>query len=90
MGDFVNEGSVNNVERGLFAMPNLKKLRFNAFDIKYIKENAGLTEREETLLDLKNRKVVPSVEEIAEIMDMSVSTVTRTTKQLKEKIKEIL
>lgn len=71
-------------------MPNVNKLRFNAFDIKYIKENANLTEREETLLDLKNRKVVPSVEEIAEIMEMSVSTVTRTTRELKAKIIEIL
>lgn len=74
---------------GDFAMPNLNKLRFNAFDIKYIKENAGLTEREEILLDLKNRKIVPSVEEISEIMDMSVSTVTRTTRSLKDKIAEI-
>ena len=71
-------------------MPNLNKLRFNAFDIKFIKENANLTDREEILLDLKNRKIVPSVEEIAEIMDMSVSTVSRTTKHLKEKIMEIL
>lgn len=71
-------------------MPNLNKLRFNTFQIEYIKKNANLTEREETLLDLKNRKLVPSVEEIAEIMDMSVSTVTRTTRGLKDKIKEIL
>lgn len=71
-------------------MPNLNKLRFNAFQIEHIKKNANLTEREEILLDLKNRKIVPSVEEIAEIMDMSVSTVTRTTRELKEKIKEIL
>lgn len=71
-------------------MPNLNKLRFNAFDIEYIKKNANLTEREEILLDLKNGKIVPSVEEIAEIMGMSTSTVTRTTRELKEKIKEIL
>lgn len=71
-------------------MPNLNKLRFNAFDIEYIKKNANLTEREEILLDLKNGKIVPSVEEIAEIMRMSTSTVTRTTRELKDKIKEIL
>lgn len=71
-------------------MPNINKLRFNAFEIAYIKKNANLTEREEVLLDLKNRKIVPSVEEIAEIMDMSVSTVTRATKELKRKIVEIL
>lgn len=66
------------------------KLRFTVPQIEYIKKYANLTEREETLLDLKNGKNPPTVERIAEIMDMSVSTVTRTTRELKEKIKEII
>ena len=66
------------------------KLRFTVPQIEYIKKYANLTEREETLLDLKNSKNPPTVERIAEIMDMSVSTVSRTTRDLKEKIVEIL
>lgn len=66
------------------------KLRFTVPQIEYIKKYANLTEREETLLDLKNSKNPPTVERIAEIMDMSVSTVSRTTRDLKEKIAEIL
>lgn len=66
------------------------KLRFTVPQIEYIKKYANLTEREETLLDLKNSKNPPTIERIAEIMDMSVSTVSRTTRDLKEKIAEIL
>lgn len=66
------------------------KLRFTIPQIEYIKKYANLTEREEMLLDLKNSKNPPTVERIAEIMDMSVSTVSRTTRNLKEKIMEIL
>ncbi len=66
------------------------KLRFTVPEIEKIKKLANLTEREETLLDLKNRRVPPTIEEIAEIMDMSVSTVTRTTRDLKDKIIKIL
>lgn len=66
------------------------KLRFTVPQIEYIKKYANLTEREEILLDLKNGKNPPTIEKIAEIMDMSVSTVSRTTRDLKEKIKEIL
>jgi len=72
------------------AMPMSKNLRFTVPDIEYIKKYANLTEREERLLDLKNEKNPPSVEQIAEIMDMSVSTVSRTTRELKDKIKQIL
>lgn len=66
------------------------KLRFTVPEIEKIKKLANLTEREETLLDLKNRRIPPTIEEIAEIMDMSVSTVTRTTRDLKDKIIKIL
>lgn len=66
------------------------KLRFTVPELEKIKKYANLTDREETLLDLKNRKKVPSVEEIAEIMDMSVSTVSRTTRELVIKVIKVL
>lgn len=71
-------------------MPMANKLRFTAPDLEKIKKYANLTEREEILLDLKNGKNPPTVEQIAEIMDMSVSTVSRTTRYLKDKIIKIL
>ena len=66
------------------------KLRFTVPEIEHIKKYANLTEREERILDLKNSKNPPSIEQIAEIMDMSVSTVTRTTRDLKNKIIKII
>lgn len=62
------------------------KLRFNEFEMQFIKKYANLTEREEHLLELKNRKEEISIEKCAEMMDMSVSTVTRTTRNLIYKI----
>ena len=62
------------------------KLRFNQFEIDFIKKYANLTSREEQLLELKNAKEPPSIEECAEIMQMSVSTVSRTTTDLIYKI----
>ena len=62
------------------------KLRFNHFEIDFIKKYANLTSREEQLLELKNAKDPPSIEECAEIMQMSVSTVSRTTTDLIYKI----
>lgn len=79
---------MNNNDRGL--LPMSYKLRFTVPEIEKIKKLANLTEREEVLLDLKNKKKPPTIEEIAEIMDMSVSTVTRTTRDLKDKIIKIL
>lgn len=67
-----------------------KNLRFTVPEIDKIKKLGNLTDREEQILDLKNRKVPPSIEEIAEIMDMSVSTVSRATRDLKDKIIKIL
>ena len=67
-----------------------KKLRFSAFEIEYIKKYANLTKREKRLLDLKNSEEPPSIEQCAEIMDMSVSTVSRTTNTLIYKIIRIL
>ena len=68
----------------------LKIPDFTKPEIDYIKANANFTEREERLFDLKNSKEHPSIEKCAEIMDMSVSTVSRTTKSIKKKILKIL
>ena len=68
----------------------LKIPDFTKPEIDFIKANANFTEREEILFDLKNRKNPPSIEECAEIMEMSVSTVSRTTKSIKRKILKIL
>lgn len=76
-----------------FAKPEIEefrkkypKLRFNAFEMDFIKKYANLTEREEELLEIKNRKEEISVERCAELMQTSVSTVTRTTRDLVYKI----
>lgn len=53
-------------------------------EIDYIKENANMTEREEQLFDLRNKEV--SLEECAEIMNCSVSTISRINKSMKRKI----
>ena len=60
------------------------KLRFTVPQIEYIKKYANLTEREETLLDLKNSKNPPTVERIAEIMDMSFAIQALSAKYLVE------
>lgn len=56
---------------------------FTEFDLQNLRENGNLTIRERTLLDLRNQEI--SIEECAEIMNMSVSTVSRTIKKLQNK-----
>lgn len=65
----------------------LKVPDFTEFDLRYLKENGNLTERERTLLELRNKQI--SLEERAEIMNMSVSTVSRTVKKLKNKCEKL-
>lgn len=62
----------------MFKIPDLTE-----FDLRNLRENGNLTIRERTLLDLRNQEI--SLEECAEIMNMSVSTVSRTMKKLKSK-----
>lgn len=66
----------------------LKVPDFTKPEIDYIKENANFTKQEEQLFDLRNGE--HSLEECAEIMNVSVSTVKRINKKMKNKIIRIL
>lgn len=66
----------------------MKIPNFTKPELEYIVEQANLTEREETLLWLRNNE--HSLEECAEIMDYSLSTIKRINKTLKSKIIRIL
>lgn len=57
-------------------------------EIDYIKENANMTEREEMLFYLRNKEF--SLEECAERMNCSISTVYRINKSMKRKIKKVI
>lgn len=57
-------------------------------EIECIKENANMTPREETLFDLRNKE--HSLEECAEVMNCSVSTVYRINKSMKKKIMRVI
>ncbi len=57
-------------------------------EIDYIKENANFTEREENLFYMRNKEL--SLEECAERMNCSISTVYRVNKSMKKKIKKVL
>lgn len=61
---------------------------FTKPELDYIIEMANLTKREEELLWLRNNE--HSLEECAEIMDYSMSTISRLNKRLKNKIIKIL
>lgn len=66
----------------------MKIPNFTKPELNYIIEQANLTEREETLLWLRNNE--HSLEECAEIMGYSITTVKRINKGLKAKIIRIL
>lgn len=66
----------------------LKIPDFTKPEIDYIKENANFTIQEEQLFDLRNAE--HSIEECAEIMNVSVSTVKRINKKMKSKIIRLL
>lgn len=57
-------------------------------EIDYIKENANMTPREEKLFSLRNKEY--SLEECAERMNCSVSTVNRVNKSMKKKILRVI
>lgn len=61
---------------------------FTKPELDYIIKMANLTKREEELLWLRNNE--HSLEECAEIMDYSMSTISRLNKRLKNKIIKIL
>lgn len=57
-------------------------------EIEYIKANANMTPREEQLFDLRNKE--NSLEECAEYMNCSISTVYRINKTMKRKIMKVI
>lgn len=57
-------------------------------EIDYIKDNANMTEREEMLFFLRNKEI--PLEECAERMNCSVSTVYRINKSMKKKIMRVI
>ena len=61
---------------------------FTKLELDYILANANLTKDEENLMWLRNNE--HSLEECAEMMDYSLSTVKRINKRLKGKIIKIL
>ena len=61
---------------------------FTKPELDYILANANLTRDEEGLMWLRNNE--HSLEECAEIMDYSLSTIKRINKRLKDKIIKIL
>jgi len=66
----------------------LKIPNFTKKEIDYIRENANFTVQEAMLFDLRNEE--RCLEECAELMNVSVSTVKRINKRLKTKIIRIL
>lgn len=83
------DNSVKNLlgrkEVNLLKIPNFTKP-----ELDYIRKYGNLTEREEKILELRNKDYPPTVEEIAEMMDTSPSTVSRIIKNLKKKIIKLL
>ena len=57
-------------------------------EIYYIKENANMTPSEMQLFELRNRE--NSLEECAEYMNCSISTVYRVNKSMKKKIMRVI
>lgn len=57
-------------------------------EIDYIKDNANMTPREAQLFELRNKE--NSLEECAEYMNCSVSTVYRINKSMKKKIMRVI
>ncbi len=66
----------------------LKIPDFTKPEIDFIKENANFTEQEAILFDLRNGE--HSLEECAEIMNVSVPTISRINKKMKNKIIRII
>lgn len=66
----------------------LKVPDFTKPEIDYLKENANFTKQEKVLFDLRNDEHI--LEECAEIMNVSVSTVKRINKKMKSKIIKII
>ena len=66
----------------------LNSMGVNLIEIDYIKENSNMTPREEQLFNLRNKEY--SLEECAEYMNCSISTVYRVNKSMKKKIMRVI
>ena len=66
----------------------LKIPDFTKPEIEYILENANFTRQEEELFRLRNEEY--SLEECAELMNVSTATVSRINKRMKNKIMRII
>lgn len=63
---------------------------FTKPELDYIKENGNLTLKEKQVLELRNQEYPPTIEQMAEIMGTSPTTVSRAIKSLKKKILRLL
>lgn len=84
---------INNSVKNLLGRKEVNLLKIPNFtkpELDYIKKWGNLTEREEMVLELRNKDYPPTIEEIAEILDTSPSTVSRIIKNLKKKIIKLL
>lgn len=70
-----------------FAIRNIIP-EFTKSELKSIMENANFTRNEEMLFELRNNE--HSLEECAEIMDCSISTINRINKKMKRKIIKVI
>lgn len=66
----------------------LKIPDFTKPEIDFIKSNANFTAQENELFDLRNAE--HSLEECAELMNVSVTTIYRISKKMKTKILKII
>lgn len=66
----------------------LKIPDFTKPEIDFIKANANFTTQESELFDLRNAE--HSLEECAELMNVSVTTIYRISKKMKTKILKII
>lgn len=57
-------------------------------EIEYIKDNANMTPREEELFCYRNKEY--SLEQCAEMMNCSISTIYRLNKSMKKKIMKVI
>lgn len=66
----------------------LKIPDFTKRDINYLLENCNFTKQEEQLFLLRNEEY--SLENCAEMMNVSISTVYRISKKMKKKILKVI
>lgn len=66
----------------------MKLCDFTIPEIKYLMDQANFTKEEEVLFNLRIRNL--TLDECAEIMNMSMSTINRLSKRVQDKIKRVI